>query len=71
MGRIPSRRNHLPLARSTCVGTHALPLTHTLPLSTTILPSLPSFDASSCAAHRGQLPDLRLVAPLGYPGATP
>lgn len=37
----------------------------TLYLSTTILPSLPS----SCAAW-SQLPDLRLVTPLGYVGAT-
>lgn len=71
MARIPSRRNHLPLARSTCIGTHTLLLTHILPLPTTIFPSLPSFTASSCAAHGGQLPDLWLVTPLGYPGAAP
>lgn len=68
MGRIPSRRNHLPLARSICMGTHTLLLTHTPPLSTTIFPSLPSFNASSCAG--GQLLNLRLVTPPGYPGAT-
>lgn len=61
-------RNHLPLARSSCV--HTLLLTHTLPLFTPIFPSLPFFDASSCIDLGGQVPDLRLVSPLWYPDAT-